>query len=273
MKIVANVIKWIFLVALLVVALLPIVWLIISSFKTNLEISTNPFSFPASPQWQNYVNAFQMGDLARLFLNSVIIAAGAVALNVIVCALAGFVLSREHFKGRDAIHGVLTAGILIPIIAFLVPYFSMMTKLHLLDTHIALILAYGSVNIPVSIFIITAAMKSIPKELEEAAIIDGCSFFQRFSKVVFPLSQSSLVTAGTFCFIYAWNEFQLAFLLTRSVASRTIQLGIRYFTSQFITDYGSMYAALVVSMLPSIIAYIFLHNKIVGGLTAGAVKG
>lgn len=273
MKIFLNTIKWIFLIALLLIALLPIVWLVISSFRTNLELSTNPFGWPEKFQWVNYAKAMKMGSLGRLFINSVIVAVAAVALNTVVCSLGSFVLSREYFKGRDVIHTVLTAGILIPIIAFMVPYFSLMMKTKLYNNLLALILVYAAVNIPVSIFIVTSAMKSIPKELEEASIIDGCSFLQRYTKILFPLSQSSLVTAGTFCFIYAWNEFLMAFLLTSSVEARTVQLGIKFFTSQFITDYASMYAALVISMLPSIVAYVFLHNKIIGGLTAGAVKG
>ena len=116
-------------------------------------------------------------------------------------------------------------------------------------------------------------MKSIPRELEEAAIIDGCGLAKRFTRIMLPLSQSGLVTAGTFCFIYSWNEFNMAMLLTSSIESRTIQLGIKFFTSQFVTDYSSMYAAVIITIIPSVVIYMFFHDKIIGGLTAGAVKG
>jgi len=271
--IIANTVKWLLLLFLLFVALVPIIWLVISSFKTNLEIQTSPFSFPASPQWSNYKNALHMASLPRLFINSVVIAIVSVALNVMVTSFASFVLSREQFKGREVLFTVLTAGVLIPVISFMVPYFSMMTKMHLYNKLIALVLVYSSVNIPVSMFLVTGYMKSIPKELEEAAIIDGCSFSQRYFKMIMPLSKSGLVTAGTFCFIYCWNEFNMAMLLTSSIESRTIQLGIKFFTSQFITDYASMYAAIVLTIIPSVIGYVFLHNQLIGGLTAGAVKG
>jgi raffinose/stachyose/melibiose transport system permease protein len=155
----------------------------------------------------------------------------------------------------------------------MVPYFSLVTRLGLYNTRAALIMVYASVNIPVSIFLITSFMRSIPRELEEAAIIDGCSFVQRFTRIIFPLSQSGLVTAGTFCFIYAWNDFIMAILLTSSLETRTIQLGIRFFTSQFITDYTSMFAAVILTIIPSVGAYVMLHNRIISGLTAGAVKG
>lgn len=268
-----NTVKWIFLIFLLAVALLPLIWLIISSFRTNLEIQISPFGLPKKLQWSNYARAFSMASLPRLFLNSIIVSVCAVVVNIVVTAMASFILARENFRGRELVYTILTAGVLIPVISFMVPYFTLITKTGLYNKLIALILVYSAVNIPVSIFLVTAFMKSIPKELEEAAIIDGCGFLQRFTKIIFPLSRSGLVTAGTFCFIYAWNEFLMAMLLTSSINSRTIQLGIKFFTSQFITDYGSMYAAIVVTIIPSVIAYIFLHDKIIGGLTAGAVKG
>lgn len=268
-----SVLKWAVLIFFLAVALLPFVWLLISSFKTNLELETAPLALPSRLSFENYRNALATSDLPRLFLNSVLVSIGAVALNLIVAAMGGFVLSRETFKGRDAIFTTVTAGVLIPIIAFMVPYFMMITRAGLYDKLVSLVLVYAAINLPVSVSLITSFMRSIPKELEEAAIIDGCSFNQRFTKIIFPLARSGLATAGTFCFIYAWNDFIMAMLFTSSVSSRTIQLGIKFFTSQFITDYTGMFAAIILSMIPSVGAYIFLHNKIISGLTAGAVKG
>ena len=269
----AGFVKWAVLAFFLVAALLPLFWLVINSFRTNLELETSPLGFPARISLQNYRNAIVTGDLGRLLLNSVIAAIGSVSLNLIVASMASFILSREKFRGRDIIYTVAIAGVLIPIVSFMVPYFWMITKTGLYDKLVSLILTYAAINLPVSISLITTFMRAIPKELEEAAIIDGCGFNQRFAKIIFPLSRSGLATAGTFCFIYAWNEFVMAMLFTSSVSSRTIQLGIRYFTSQFITDYTGMFAAIVLSIIPSIFVYIFLHDKIISGLTAGAVKG
>jgi len=265
--------KWFVLIFFLIIALLPMVWLFINSFRSNLELQITSFALPEKWLFSNYANALSVASLPQLFFNSVVASASAVFLNVVVSSMAGFILARETFKGRDTIYTILTAGILIPIIAFMVPYFSLITKTGLYNTLFSLILVYSAVNIPVSIFLVTSFMRSIPKELEEAAIIDGCSFTQRFTKVIFPLTQSGLVTAGTFCFIYAWNDFIMAMLLTSSLNSRTVQLGIKYFTSQFITDYTSMFAAVIITMIPSVGAYMFLHNRIISGLTAGAVKG
>lgn len=269
----AGILKWTVLGFFLFVALFPLVWLGVSSLKTNIELQASPFSLPAVPQWGNYLNALRLADLPSLFVHSVLVAAGAVSLNLLATSLAGFVLSRESFAGRDLIHTLLTAGVLVPIISFMVPYFSVVTRLGLYDKLAALVVVYGAINIPVSIFLVTSFMRAIPKELEEAAVIDGCNFFQRYSRVILPLARTGLVTAGTFCFIYSWNEFIMALLLTSSSAARTLQLGIRFFTSQFVTDYTSMYAAIVISVVPSIALYASLHNRIISGLTAGAVKG
>ncbi len=269
----ATTTKWLVLLFFLAIALLPLLWLVLGSFKTNLELQTSAFSLPSSLHFDNYASAIKTASLATLFLNSVIVAAGAVFLNLAVSAMAGFALSRESFKGRELIFTIVTAGVLIPIISFMVPYFWLITRAGLYDKLLSLILVYAAINLPVSVSLITSFMKAIPKELEEAAIIDGCGFNQRFTKVIFPLARSGLATAGTFCFIYAWNEFIMAMLFTSSLASRTIQLGIRFFATQFVTDYTGMFAAIVLSIIPSILVYIFLHNKIISGLTAGAVKG
>jgi raffinose/stachyose/melibiose transport system permease protein len=161
----------------------------------------------------------------------------------------------------------------MPIVAFMVPYLTLIRTLGLYDTRMALVLTYAAINIPISFFLIKSFMIGIPKDLEDAAIIDGCSFAQRYTKVVLPLSRSGLVTAGTLTFIWSWNEFIYALLLTSSSKVRTIQLGISFFTTQFRSNYPAMYAAIVLAMIPSVLVYVFFHDKIISGLTAGAVKG
>ena len=272
-RIILNILKWLFLLVLLAIALLPFLWVIISSLRTNLELQVSPFGLPKALQWNNYLNALQMADLPRLLINSLLVATFTVVLNSFITSMTSFVLSREYFKGRDVLYTLFTAGILIPVISFMVPYFTLITRVKLYNTLAALVIVYTAVNIPVSIFLQTNFMKGLPKEIEEAAIIDGCGFYKRFFSIIFPMSRSGIVTAGTFCFTYAWNEFTMAMLLTSSVNSRTVQLGIKFFTSQFITDYGSMYAAIVVAIIPSIVIYAFLHDQIIGGVTAGSVKG
>ncbi len=271
--IVIEVFKWAYLLFFFLIAVLPLIWLILTSFKTEAEFNTAPLALPALWQFQNYINAVSVANMHVLFMNSIIIATTATLLNLFVTSLASFVISREEFAFRQSVSNVIVAGVLMPIVAFMVPYLTIIRNLGLYDTRMALVITYAAINIPISFFLIKSFMVNIPKDLEDAAIIDGCTFAQRYTKVVLPLSRSGLVTAGTLTFIWAWNEFIYALLLTSSSSVRTIQLGISFFTTQFRSDYPSMYAAVVLTMIPSIIVYVFFHDKIISGLTAGAVKG
>ncbi len=271
--ILAKIGKWFYLIFFLVVTVLPLIWLLISSFKTNFEFETQAFALPEVWQWSNYAKAFQMAGLVRLFLNSIIVAVCTTIVNSLVASTAAFAIAREKFRFRETFLNIILAGILVPIIALMVPYFKIINTLHLYDTLPGLILTYSAINIPISVFLIHGFMKSIPRELEEAAVIDGCSFSQRFTKIIFPLTKTGLVTAGTFIFIYCWNEFIYALLLTSSKSTRTLQLGISFFRSQFVVDYTGMLAAIVISMVPTVLVYVLLHDKIISGLTSGAVKG
>lgn len=270
---IVHTVKWVYLLFFLAVALLPLVWLFISSFKTEAEFITAPLAFPEVWQFVNYVNAVTVAKMHILFMNSVIIATSATLLNLLITSMGAFVMSREHFIFRDGISNIIVSGVVMPIVAFMVPYLAIVRTLGLYDTRMALILTYAAINLPISFFLIRSFMVGIPKDLEDAAIIDGCSFAQRYTKVVLPLSRSGLVTAGTLCFIWSWNEFIYALLLTSSSQVRTVQLGISFFTTQFRSDFPSMYAAVVLTMIPSILVYMFFHDKIISGLTAGAVKG
>lgn len=265
--------KWVLLLVYLLIALFPLLWLTVSAFKTNFEIETAPFSLPAVWQFQNFTSAISVSGLPQYFVNSIIVASLATAFNLLVTSLASFTIARETFPGRKMIFTTITAGVLIPIVALMVPYYTLIVNLGIYDRLLALIVTYAAINIPISTFLISSFMTSIPRELEDSAEIDGCNFFQRYSRIIMPLARPGLVTAGTFSFIYCWNEFIYALLLTSSRSARTVQLAIRFFTSQFRTDYAGMFAAIVLTMIPTVVVYVFLHDKIISGLTAGAVKG
>ena len=224
-------------------------------------------------QWQNYANAIRIASLPRLFVNSVIVSCVSTGLNMFITSMAAFVFAREKFVMQQTLLNLIIAGVLIPIIALMAPYFRLVNALRLYDSLWALILTYTAINIPISTFLMYGFMKTIPIELEEAALIDGVNFFQRFFRIIFPLSRIGFVTAGTFVFLFSWNEFIYALLLTSRTESRTLQLGIRFFTSQFFTDYTSMFAAIVITIIPSVLLYVFMHDKIISGLTSGALKG
>lgn len=266
-------IKWILIIFFSLYTLLPILWLFITSLKSNAEYFANPFTFPAVPQIGNYINAITQANLFRMTLNSISISAVAVLLNLFVASMAAYALSRFSFRGKEVIFIALSAGIMVPLNALMVPYYQVIHWTHMYDSLNALRIVYAAIGLPISILIIRGFIDSVPREIEEAAYVDGCGFFGRFFKIVLPLSKCGIITAGTFQFITCWNEFVYANLLTSSPEHKTIQLGIRYFTNQFTTDYVSMFAAIVVAIVPSIIIYAFFQDQIVSGLTAGATKG
>ena len=273
-EIVLSVLRWILIIFFALYTLFPLIWLVLSSLKTNFEfLAGSPFAFPKIPQWQNYTNALSVAGLGRMLLNSVFVGLAATAVNVIIASMSAYCLSRFRFNGRERIYTLFTAGILVPLNALMVPYFIIITKLGLYNTYGGMILLYCAIGIPMSTFLIRGLMDSIPMELEEAAYVDGSGFFGRFFHIILPLSRTGIITAATFEFLTCWNEFVFANLIVSSEKLRTIQVGIRYFTNQFSTDYVSMYAAIVISIVPSILGYIAFQEQIISGMTSGAVKG
>jgi len=268
------ILKWALMIFFALYTLFPLGWLIVSSLKTNFEfLAASPFSLPKVWQWQNYKNALQVANLDRMLLNSVFVGFTATIINAMVASMSAYGISRFRFKGRENLFLLFTVGILVPLNALMVPYFVIINKLGLYNTYGGMILLYCAIGIPMSTVIIRGLMDSIPMEIEEAAYIDGCGFFGRFFRIILPLSRTGIVTAATFQFLTCWNEFVFANLIISSDKLRTIQVGIRYFTNQFSTDYVSMYAAIVISIVPSILAYVLFQEQIINGLTSGAVKG
>lgn len=273
-ELILAVLRWVLIIFFAAYTLFPLIWLVISSLKTNFEfLAGSPFALPKVPQWQNYVNALSVAGLGRMLLNSVFVGLAATVVNVIIASMSAYCISRFRFNGRERIYTLFTAGILVPLNALMVPYFVIINRLGLYNTYGGMILLYCAIGIPMSTFLIRGLMDSIPMDLEEAAYIDGCGFFGRFFHIILPLSRTGIITAATFEFLTCWNEFVFANLIVSSEKLRTIQVGIRYFTNQFSTDYVSMYAAIVISIVPSILGYILFQEQIISGMTSGAVKG
>lgn len=271
--VVLKIVKWVLILFFAFYTLFPLIWLFITSLKTNAEYFDNPFTLPAVPQIQNYVNAFTQANLGRMIVNSVTVSLVGTFLNVMAAAMAAYAISRFAFKGKEALFALISAGVMVPLNALMVPYFTIFSKAGMLDSLNSLRILYAAIGLPISIFIIRGFMDSFPREIEEAAYIDGCGFYGRFFRLVLPLSKTGIVTAATFEFLTCWNEFVYANLLTSSPDTKTIQIGVRYFTNQFTTDYVSMYAAIVIAIIPSVVGYVLFQEQIISGLTAGAVKG
>ena len=265
--------KWVIIISFVFYAVFPFLWLVLASLKTNAELLNNPFTLPEVFQFKNYSNAIEEAGLGKLIINSLIISTSATFLNILFSSMCAFAIARHTFWGNNVLFLMITACILVPLNALIIPYFAIINFLNLYDTRVGLIIVYCAVGLPVSTFILTEFFKSIPKEIEEASYLDGCNFAARYFKIMLPLALPGLATAGTFQFILCWNEFIYAMLLTSSTDIRTIQFGISYFTNQFFSDYVGMFAAVVISIIPSITVFILFQEKVINGLTAGSVKG
>ncbi|MYL36926.1 carbohydrate ABC transporter permease [Halobacillus litoralis] len=254
-------------------AIFPIVWMIYSSFKTQSEFTLNILSLPSEWNFSNYVEAFKIGQLHNYFFNSVYISFISVFLIIFLAFIIGYMLARFAFPGRTIIYVLFLFGMLIPIHGLLVPIFIEFRSTGLLNQPYTLILPYVAFGLPIAIFLFETFIKQIPKEIEEAAIMDGCSTFQIIFKVIFPMAGPVIATATILSFLYAWNEFPFALVLIQSPELRTLPVGLTNFNGQYTVNYPQMMAAMSVTVLPVLIVYLAFYKKIIKGMTAGAVKG
>ena len=264
---------YLFMALCVLVALFPIVWVVLSSFKTNREILSNGLQLPSTFSFSGYKQALEMAPILKFFVNSLIVSFASTALNVFILAMAGYVFAKKKFRFKNLIFGILSLSMVIPSTALMSPVYTVITKLHLYDTKMALILVYTALNMPISLMILRSAFAAIPTELEEAAYIDGAGFFRTFWQVMMPCAKGGLASAAVLAFLGSWNEFTFALLLTSSTSTRTLPLSLSYFTSQFSFNYTAMFAAITIAVLPSIIVFSIFQEQVCSSLTAGSVKG
>lgn len=267
-----RVIMYIVLGIVLIFMLIPFVWLVISSFRPNVDLFNEPFSVPKNLSFHNYIAVLRSHPMVLYFANSVAIAAIATIISIAATALAAYAM-MYRFMTRKILLAVFSMCLFIPTNAFMVPYYVMISKAGLYDNILGIALVYAGVNLPMSFMVIKGYMDTIPKELLESAQIDGATSGQAFRRIILPVSKPGIVTACVFLVINSWNELLFANLLNQSDSSRTIQVAIRSFLTTFDANYAYAFAAMVISILPTIIIYALLTDKIIGGMTAGAVKG
>ena len=268
-----RVLRFIFLGFFVLISIGPLIWIVMSSFKSNREILSSAFALPTSFSFSGYAAALDIAPIFKFYGNSIIVSVVSTLLNVVVVSMAAYVLARFKFRGNTFITLLLSVSLLIPTAALLMPIYKIMTAIGLFDTRLGLILVYAALGLPTSLFIFKSYFQSIPKELEEAAYIDGAGFFRTFFVIVFPLAKPGLATGAILQFLTSWNEFMFALILTKSSDVRTLPLALNYFTSQFSFNYTAMFAALTMVILPSIIIYILLQEQITSSMVDGAVKG
>ncbi|KKO52108.1 carbohydrate ABC transporter permease [Paenibacillus sp. DMB20] len=275
MRAVKKLIPHIFLMAYLLVILYPFLFVLFSSVKTdNKAIATNPFGLPDTFVFDNYVNAWVNAKISTYFFNSLYIGILAACLSILLASMLAFAVTRMRYKRISAIlFQLILIGMLIPNNSLLLPIYGMMKKMDILNTHIALILPYVANAIPFSVIILAAFMRSLPGEIEEAAVMDGLRSGGLFARIILPLMVPAIVTVFIVNFLGNWNEFLLANYFLSNDELRTLPVGMVGFRDAYNTNYAQMSAGIVFSVLPVLIIYAILQEKIIEGVTAGSVKG
>ncbi|MCM3739991.1 carbohydrate ABC transporter permease [Oceanobacillus luteolus] len=251
----------------------PIIWLFTFSLKTNQEIfAGNPFALPLDPKWENYLKVFE-GGIGTYFWNSIWITVVATVLTVLIASMATFAITRMRWKLSGLVLGIIMMGLMIPIHSALIPLYNMFLNVNLIDNPLSIVITYVTYNLPITVMILYGFYTTIPREIEEAAIIDGSSIHRMFFSIILPISMPIMSTTVIINMIYNWNEFVFVNTFISSDKYKTLTVGIQNFIGQYMTDWGAIGATLVISVLPIIIAFLFFSNKIMEGITASAVKG
>lgn len=258
----------------------PMVWIAYSSLKDDRAIFRDPFALPAFGQLhtENYSSAWRSARFSDYFSNSVVVTVASVVLIVGLGAMAAYALARFYHPAGRAVFWLFLAGLMIPAQLAVIPLFFEMRSLGLLNSKLGLILVYTANGLPFAIFILAGFFRSLPRSLYEAAVIDGCNEFSAFWRVLLPLARPGLVTVAIFQFIGVWKEYFFAFMLTggdTTNSARTLPLGLANLsiTSQFRSDFGMLFAGIVLVTLPILLVYVLLQRQIVKGVAAGALKG
>lgn len=263
-----------YIVTLLV--LLPLLWMVLLSFKTNSDILNNPFSIAGTISFDNYARALETLNLGLLYKNTFIIAAVTIVIEILITFMSSYALSRMVFRSerlKRSITALLLMGLAIPAFILLFPVYRLTIFFGIYNTYASLIIPYIATSISFNTLLFTGFLRGFPKEVEEAAVIDGCGLFTLGRAVVFPIIMPVVATVFIFNALYIWNEFPFAVTLISNEAMTTISLGISQFKGRFNIDYGGIIAASILLIIPQLIFFVFFQRFIIEGMTAGAVKG
>ncbi|MGW2215708.1 carbohydrate ABC transporter permease [Nonomuraea sp. NPDC001684] len=253
--------------------LAPIVYALLGGFKSNSQLSGNPFGLPDPWVTANYTDVLGSGSFWRQVWNSTFIAVATTVVMVALAALAAFVFARFAFRGREALFTLFTAGLMFPFAVAILPIFVLLRAFGLLDDPLGVILTQAAFGLPLTIIILRGFFRSIPGEIEEAAIIDGCSPFGFFWRILLPMARPAMATVSVLAVVGSWNNFMLPLVVFSDESSWTLPLGIQQFQGQYATDTARVLAYLILAMVPALGFYAIAERHLVGGLTAGATKG
>lgn len=271
---IGKVILWIVLILVAVIQLFPLIWLVDFSLGSSNEMFTSGLLIiPEKIRWDNYIKAFVDGNFLHYLRNSVLINVLAVILVVVISIMAGYACQRMKWKLNNMVKTILLLGMMIPIHATLLPNYKIYNTLHLTDTIWALLIPYVAFSLPQGLFLITGFIESIPKELEEAAVMDGCGIYRIVFQIITPLLKPSIATVAIMTFLNNWNEFMMASTYLSSPKWKTLPFSVLEFTGEYSSNYAVQFAVMALTAAPAVIVYIILNKHITKGVAMGAVKG
>lgn len=261
------------LLIMVIICIYPIVWMFFGSMKDKAEFYTNIWGLPKQIHLDNYIAAWKNADLGRRFINSLIVTLGSMCIMIPVTSCAAYAVARLNFKGKNLIYMYLLLGIMIPAGVLGIPTFTVAMKMGLLNSHFGLMLIYAAQNIAMGMFIMRGFFISLPRELEEAAMIDGCSRFGCFVRIIVPLARAGVATQVIFNGLTIWNDYFMANIMIMKDELRTLPLSIANFVGKHSTNYPELFAMLTMATIPVIIVFVLSQKSFIEGVAAGAVKG
>lgn len=253
--------------------ILPLLWLLFTSLKTRKDLTLNTWGLPREWVFSNYVKAWSGSRIPLYMFNSIRATLLSIVITVVLVTPVSFILARFRFKGKQILYFFFIAGMMVPIHSTIIPIYTMVGRFNMYNNLEILSLIYGAFRIPVSIFILEGFMTAIPKELEECAVIDGCSLSRIFLNIIIPLSKDGIVTIAILTVLSSWNELLLSMLLLSDPLKKTLPIGLMGFITEYNSEYTQLAAGIMIAIIPTIIFYALAQEKIEKGMIAGAVKG
>jgi raffinose/stachyose/melibiose transport system permease protein len=272
-KPVSTIVWYAVMIAVSLVVLIPIILVIFGSFKTVNEFFATPYGLPEQFDFFNYRKAWDTANLQRASLNSLIVTSLGVFFSTVLACLASYGLARFDFRGRSWIRLAFVGGLVVPVQLIIIPIFVIMRQTDLLGTIWSLVLVYSVLGIPLGVLVMVGFFNALPRDLEEAARIDGASHFQIFFRIMLPLTRPALAAVVILNSVWMWNDFFLGLILLTREDAYTLPVAIMAFRGSYMTEWGLIFASVIISILPVLIGYVLLSRQFIAGLTAGSVKG
>ena len=269
--VIAQALLWLFFISVL----FPMIWTFITSFKTSAELYQAPWSLPAKIQWGNYVRAWTKVQVGTYIFNSVIVSAASLLCIMGIGSMIAYALARYNFRGNRVVYFYFIAAMMIPGWLSYIPAWFLHRSIGTMGTRLGLVIQYTAGSLPFTVFFLQAFFKTLPKELEESAVIDGASLYAVFFRIMLPLAQSGMLTIAIFNFLGVWNEYFWALITISKNSLKTLPLGMAnlYEVAYYSTDWGAMFAGFIIMLVPTFLVYAIFQNQLTQGITIGALKG